>query len=61
MGHAFRLSSAALARLVPVLVAISVLVFSIVHMIPGDPAVIAAGLEASPACSLKVFRGWTTE
>lgn len=49
MGHAFRLSSAALARLVPVLVAISVLVFSIVHMIPGDPAVIAAGLEASPA------------
>jgi ABC-type dipeptide/oligopeptide/nickel transport system permease component len=49
MPHAFRLSSAALARLVPVLVAISVLVFSIVHMIPGDPAVIAAGLEASPA------------
>ena len=49
MRHAFRLSSAALARLVPVLVAISVLVFSIVHLIPGDPAVIAAGLEASPA------------
>jgi ABC-type dipeptide/oligopeptide/nickel transport system permease component len=49
MRHAFRLSSAALARLVPVLVAISVLVFSIVNMIPGDPAVIAAGLEASPA------------
>ncbi len=49
MRHAFRLSGAALARLVPVLVAISVLVFSIVHMIPGDPAVIAAGLEASPA------------
>jgi ABC-type dipeptide/oligopeptide/nickel transport system permease component len=49
MRHAIRLSSAALARLVPVLVAISVLVFSIVHMIPGDPAVIAAGLEASPA------------
>ena len=49
MRHWLRLSSAALARLVPVLVAISVLVFSIVHMIPGDPAVIAAGLEASPA------------
>lgn len=49
MRYVFRLSSAALARLVPVLVAISVLVFSIVHMIPGDPAVIAAGLEASPA------------
>ncbi len=49
MRHALRLTSAALARLVPVLVAISVLVFSIVHMIPGDPAVIAAGLEAAPA------------
>jgi ABC-type dipeptide/oligopeptide/nickel transport system permease component len=49
MHHALRLIGAALARLVPVLVAISVLVFSIVHMIPGDPAVIAAGLEASPA------------
>ncbi len=49
MRQAFRLSVAAMARLLPVLVAISVLVFSIVHMIPGDPAVIAAGLEASPA------------
>jgi ABC-type dipeptide/oligopeptide/nickel transport system permease component len=46
MRHAFRLSSAALARLVPVLVAISVLVFSIVHMIPGDRC---RRLEASPA------------
>jgi ABC-type dipeptide/oligopeptide/nickel transport system permease component len=44
-----RLGLSALRRLVPVLAAISVLVFSIVHMIPGDPAVIAAGLEASPA------------
>lgn len=44
-----RLAAAALRRLVPVLVALSVLVFSIVHLIPGDPAVIAAGLEASPA------------
>lgn len=49
MRHALRLTSAALARLVPVLLAISLLVFSIVHMIPGDPAVIAAGLEAAPA------------
>lgn len=44
-----RLAAAALRRLVPVLAAISILVFSIVHLIPGDPAVIAAGLEASPA------------
>jgi ABC-type dipeptide/oligopeptide/nickel transport system permease component len=49
MTGALRLIRAALGRLLPVLVAISVLVFSIVHMIPGDPAVIAAGLEASPA------------
>jgi ABC-type dipeptide/oligopeptide/nickel transport system permease component len=44
-----RLIGRAVLRLVPVLLAISVLVFSIVHLIPGDPAVIAAGLEASPA------------
>lgn len=49
MRTAIRLTGAALKRLVPVLAVISVLVFSIVHMIPGDPAVIAAGLEASPA------------
>lgn len=34
-------------RLVSVLSGISVLVFLIVHAIPGDPAVIAAGMEAS--------------
>ena len=37
----------ALARLVSVLSGISILVFLIVHAIPGDPAVIAAGLESS--------------
>lgn len=56
MRHAIRLSSAALLRLVPVLAAISVLVFSIVHLIPGDPAVIAAGLEASPATVAAIRR-----
>ncbi len=35
-------------RLAGVLLGISLLVFLIVHAIPGDPAVIAAGLEASP-------------
>lgn len=49
MALAYRIGRAALARLLPVLVALSLIVFSIVHMIPGDPAVIAAGLEASPA------------
>jgi len=38
----------ALVRLAGVLLAVSLLVFLIVHAIPGDPAVIAAGLEASP-------------
>jgi ABC-type dipeptide/oligopeptide/nickel transport system permease component len=37
-----------LARTLPVLGGVSLLVFAIVHAIPGDPAVIAAGLEASP-------------
>jgi peptide/nickel transport system permease protein len=34
---------------VPVLLGVSVLVFSIVHLIPGDPALILAGMEASEA------------
>ena len=38
----------ALARVVPSLLGVSILVFLIVHAIPGDPAVIAAGLEATP-------------
>lgn len=39
---------AALGRTVPVLLGVSLIVFLIVHAIPGDPAVIAAGLEATP-------------
>lgn len=46
----------AVLRLAPVLAAISLLVFSIVHVIPGDPAVIAAGLEASPATVERIRR-----
>ncbi len=38
----------AVIQVVPVLFGISLLVFLIVHIIPGDPAVIAAGLESSP-------------
>jgi ABC-type dipeptide/oligopeptide/nickel transport system permease component len=37
-----------LRRIAAVLAGVSLLVFLIVHAIPGDPAVIAAGLEASP-------------
>lgn len=56
MRPAARLIGDAVLRLAPVLVAISVLVFSIVHAIPGDPAVIAAGLEASPATVERIRR-----
>jgi ABC-type dipeptide/oligopeptide/nickel transport system permease component len=45
-----------LLRLVPVLLLVSILVFSIVHLIPGDPAVIAAGLEASPETVARIRR-----
>jgi ABC-type dipeptide/oligopeptide/nickel transport system permease component len=51
-----RLVGRAVARLLPVLLAIALLVFSIVHVIPGDPAVIAAGLEASPATVERIRR-----
>ncbi len=40
----------------PVLVGISLLVFAVVHVIPGDPAVIAAGLEASPETVERIRR-----
>ena len=51
-----RLVGRAVGRVAPVLLAISLLVFSIVHAIPGDPAVIAAGLEASPATVERIRR-----
>lgn len=48
--------AAALGRTVPVLLGVSVVVFLIVHAIPGDPAVIAAGLEASPETVQRIRR-----
>ena len=48
--------AAALGRTVPVLFGVSVIVFLIVHAIPGDPAVIAAGLEASPETVQQIRR-----
>lgn len=51
-----RLASRAVIRLVPVLAGVSLLVFAIVHVIPGDPAVIAAGLEASPETVARIRR-----
>ena len=35
-------------QVVPTLLAITILVFLMIHMIPGDPAVLMAGLESSP-------------
>jgi ABC-type dipeptide/oligopeptide/nickel transport system permease component len=43
-----RHAAAAVLRTVPTLLGVSVLVFLIMHAIPGDPAAIAAGLDASP-------------
>jgi ABC-type dipeptide/oligopeptide/nickel transport system permease component len=51
-----RLLVRSLARLASVAVAISILVFLIVHAIPGDPAVIAAGLEATPETVERIRR-----
>jgi peptide/nickel transport system permease protein len=39
---------------IPVLLGVSILVFSIVHLIPGDPALILAGMEASEVQVAKV-------
>ncbi|MGQ0732350.1 MAG: ABC transporter permease [Acidobacteriota bacterium] len=55
-GRSARLGLGALARVLPVLTGISLLVFSLVHLIPGDPAVIAAGLEASPETVERIRR-----
>lgn len=51
-----RLGARAVTRLLPVLAGVSLLVFAIVHLIPGDPAVIAAGLEASPETVARIRR-----
>ncbi|GAA0372881.1 ABC transporter permease [Bacillus horti] len=37
-----------LIQLIPVLVGISILVFSLMHLIPGDPAIVIAGESAPP-------------
>ncbi|MBZ6078979.1 ABC transporter permease [Microvirga puerhi] len=36
-----------LSQLVPVLVGVSVIVFLMIHLIPGDPAVLVAGIDAT--------------
>ena len=51
-----RLLVRSLLRLVSVVVLISILVLLIVHAIPGDPAVIAAGLEATPETVERIRR-----
>jgi ABC-type dipeptide/oligopeptide/nickel transport system permease component len=53
---AARLIVRALARVAPVVAGVTLLVFAIVHVIPGDPAVIAAGLEASPETVTRIRR-----
>jgi glutathione transport system permease protein len=51
-----RLLGRAALRILPVLAGVSVLAFALVHLSPGDPAVVAAGLEASPATVERIRR-----
>jgi ABC-type dipeptide/oligopeptide/nickel transport system permease component len=55
-AHLLPATRAVLSRTLPVLLGVSLIVFLIVHAIPGDPAVIAAGLEASPETVEKIRR-----
>src|SRR5215211_2557662 len=47
-----------LLSVVPTLFGISVLVFGITYLIPGDPALIMAGSEASPEAVAGLRRQW---
>lgn len=44
-----------LVTLIPILIGISVLVFTILHLVPGDPALIMLGIDATDE-SIKVLR-----
>lgn len=43
-----------LAGMVPVLAGTALLVFSMIHLVPGDPALLVAGMEASPEAVARV-------
>lgn len=51
-----RALGAVVGRALTVLVGVSLLAFLLVHAVPGDPAVIAAGIEASPETVERIRR-----
>ncbi len=44
-----------LIQTIPVVIGVTILVFSLMHLIPGDPAQIIAG-EAAPAAQVEAIR-----
>ncbi len=47
-----------LAQMVPVVLGVTILVFFLVHLIPGDPAATILGVRATPALIAEFHRDW---
>ena len=47
-----------LAQMVPVVLGVTILVFFLVHLIPGDPALTILGVRATPALIAEFHRNW---
>ena len=47
-----------LAQMVPVALGVTILVFFLVHLVPGDPAVTILGIRATPALIAEFHRHW---
>jgi peptide/nickel transport system permease protein len=47
-----------LAQMVPVVLGVTILVFFLIHLIPGDPAVTILGVRATPALVAELHRQW---
>jgi len=49
MQALLRYSVRRILQLIPVLIGVSIITFSVLHLIPGDPAMVIAGVDARPA------------
>jgi peptide/nickel transport system permease protein len=47
-----------LAQMVPVVLGVTILVFLLVHLVPGDPAVTILGVHATPELVAELHRQW---
>src|ERR1700738_475999 len=52
----FRMISVRLIQSIPVLLLVAVLSFILMHLLPGDPAVVIAGADATPAAVERIRR-----